>query len=113
MPKSLQNFLKDRQKFSQKKRRAPIHKYNDGDEMKRCPLHDESRKRACIGAGCRHHDLKAELTGCAPRCATLRDSARARPRVLPVCDAPTGDRTRCTLQGSRRTRGGSFQRNRP
>ena len=82
MPKSLQNFLKDRQKFSQKKRRAPIHNYGDSEDMRRCPAHDDHRHRPCIGAGCRVHDMKAELKEGVQSCETLRDSARARPGVL-------------------------------
>ena len=76
MGKSLLNFLKDRQKFSPKKNRQPIHEY-DG-KMKRCPLHDDNAHRPCIGPGCSKFEQKHGNEGgaCQPR-------AHARARVKP------------------------------
>ena len=68
MGKSLANFLADRKKFSPKKARAPIHKY-DGDEMrssKRCALHDGAH-RECLGRGCRRFDARHALEGEEPK----------------------------------------------
>ena len=58
MPKTLKNYLRDRNKFSFKaKKRQPI--VQRDKDMTRCGLHDDDRKRACIGPGCRTHDEKA------------------------------------------------------
>ena len=56
MGKSLNNFLKDREKFSPKKQRQPIHEYPK--TMKWCPLHDGDGHRSCIGPGCKKFDAK-------------------------------------------------------
>ena len=54
MGKSLSNFQRERDKFSPKKKRRPIHSY--GEKEMRCPLHDDGEHRSCIGPGCKVFD---------------------------------------------------------
>ena len=57
MGKSLHNFLKDRAKFSPKKKRTPIIERQQTG-MVFCKLHDGHKNRRCIGPGCKHFDAK-------------------------------------------------------
>ena len=76
MGKSLDNFLAGRNKFSFKKKRVPIHKYEI--DMPLCPLHDKGQKRSCIGAGCKKHDEREANRG-APACAKRPRAKHAAP----------------------------------
>ena len=69
MGKSLQNFLAGRNKFSPKKKRAPINEYQH--DMPVCPLHVGHKHRPCMGPGCKVYELKQALSPGALAAPTL------------------------------------------
>ena len=77
MGKSLKNHLADRNKFSPKKVRQPIHEFSpkNADMSKYCPNHEAGAHRKCVGKGCKHVDLKQQLKGTPARAVV---SAKSR-----------------------------------
>ena len=68
--KALRNFQRERDKFSPKKKREPIHRR---DKMVLCPAHDKGKNRKCIGKGCKHFEAKYGDASKGARRLTRRD----------------------------------------